>query len=422
MAVETSAPTEGAGPPGQAPKARWTRRRRLVAALAIGCALALVLGIILFGGVGTGSKNTSGAASSGGSGTTQVASGLGLAAAKLLDLNVFPGSNGFAAPDFTLTDQYGKAVSLHDFRGKVVVLSFNDDRCPDLCTLLAQDIVVANRDLGSAARHVVFLSVNVNPFYPGVATVKSWTDSHGLGNQPNWIFTTGTVPKLEAVWKKYGTTVQLDQASRTVTHSTQLYFIDPQGQARAVGTFGTNAANTSLYAHDMAQMAADLLPASERQPVAGPPTPAPTATNVAVGAQAPLFTLPALGQGGQTISLAGLRGRYVVLNFWASTCTACVQEMPHIEKAFQEMGKKVDFVGIAVSDSTSAASAFARRVGVTYPLASDSSGSVAGSYRISGLPYTVIVGPSGAVQIRHPGTFTTEQLVYILQSLVPSKG
>src|SRR6185437_263707 len=176
IGLHTEAPPPGAGPGGQLPsRSRWRHPGVL---FALGCALAALLALVLFVGVGTGSTPPAG---------SDVAPGIDASAASLLDLNLLNGHDAVVAKDFTLTDQDGRPVSLDQYRGKVVVLSFNDDRCTDLCTLLAQDIVVANRDLGSMAQHVVFLSVNANPFYPGVASVRAWTDEHGLGGEKNWI-------------------------------------------------------------------------------------------------------------------------------------------------------------------------------------------------------------------------------------------
>lgn len=355
-----------------------------------------------------------------GGGTLDVEPGINAASASLLQLDVLPARARVAAPGFSLTDQAGHPMSLSQFRGRAVVLSFNDDRCVDLCTLLAQDIVAADRDLGRAARDVAFVAVNANPFYPQVRYVRSWSDAHGLGREPNWWFATAAVPQLHSIWKRYGVEVQLDRQARTVVHSTQLYFIDPAGSEVAIGSFGTNAANTSLYGHAMAQMAADLLPAAGRPAVAGPVAPAPGSESAAIGGQAPAFALPALGEIGRTVSSASLRGRYAVLDFWASTCTACASELPHVEAAYEDLGRSVAFVGIDVSDQAAPALRLARRAGLTYPLAADTSGQVAGEYRVSGLPFTVILAPDGTVVTRHPGALSTEQLEYVLQNQDPT--
>jgi peroxiredoxin len=122
----------------------------------------------------------------------------------------------------------------------------------------------------------------------------------------------------------------------------------------------------------------------------------------------------------RTFSSSSLRGRYSVLNFWSSTCTACVREVPAIEQAYRDLGARVDFVGIDVSDNRAAAAAFARRVDVTYPLVSDASGDVASTYQIPALPFTAIIGPNGTLQTLHPGAMTTEQLEYVVKNLNPA--
>jgi cytochrome oxidase Cu insertion factor (SCO1/SenC/PrrC family) len=365
------------------------------------------LAIVLFVGVGVNN------------GAPDVAPGINTSASYLLKLNVF-GQQAAPAPNFTLTDQHNRPVALSQLRGKSVVLSFNDDQCTDICTLLAQDVVVADRDLGTAAKDVVFLSVNANPYYPGVSAVRSWTDRHGLGGEANWLFLTGSPSALQKVWSDYGVEVELDPTNRTVVHSTELYFIGPNGKEAAIGSFGTAAADTELYAHTMAQMANDELTSSEEVNVAGPSVVAPNQSAAAIGARVPSFTLPLLNSPNTTISSSRLGHRYTVLNFWSSACTACVREMPAIEQAYRDLGAKVAFIGIDVSDNRASASAFARRTGVTYPLVSDTNGNVASTYQIPGLPITAIVAPNGTLQTLHPGAMTTEQLEYVLENLNPA--
>jgi cytochrome oxidase Cu insertion factor (SCO1/SenC/PrrC family) len=382
------------------------RRRPFVPAL-VGVALAAVLAVVLFVGVGTHQS------------APQVAPGIDLTASYLLKLDVF-GRSGPLAPNFTLTDQHGRTVSLAQFRGRSVVLSFNDDRCTDICTLLAEDVVAADRDLGAAAKGVVFLSVNANPYYPAVSAVRSWTDDHGLGRERNWVFGTGPPAALTKVWHDYGVEVELDPTSRTVVHSTELYFIGPNGREAALGSFGTASADTAIYSHTMAQMADDLLPGNQQVSVGGPSALAPGQSDAAIGARVPTFDLPIVTAPGRTVSSGSLLGRYTVLNFWSSTCTACVREMPAMEKAHRDLGNRVGFVGVDVSDNRAAAAGFARRVGVTYPLVSDASGDLASTYQIPGLPFTAIVGPHGTLQTLHPGALTTQQLEYIVETLDPA--
>jgi peroxiredoxin len=77
----------------------------------------------------------------------------------------------------------------------------------------------------------------------------------------------------------------------------------------------------------------------------------------------------------------------------------------------------VNFVGIDVVDNRSTAVRFARRIKVSYPLVSDSSGSVASTYEIPAHPFTAILPPKGVLETLHPGALTTEQLDFVVENL-----
>ncbi|MCI0141092.1 redoxin domain-containing protein [Arthrobacter bambusae] len=391
-----------------------TNRRRLIAAAIwaiAGLAIAAsVAGIFL---VAPSKPGTTAATPA----PVTVEPGIDAATARLLQLDVLhpPLDN---APDFTLTAQDGKPVSLSQYRGKSVVLSFNDDQCQDLCTLLAQDVTEANRDLGAAAADVVFLSINANTAHPAVGDVKAWTEDHGLASETNWVFGTGTPDQLTAVAAKYHVPIGVDPQTHDVVHGSELFFINPAGKEAAIGQFGTESANTALFAHGMAQMAVDLVPGRPGATVGGPASSSATAAKPAeLGQAAPGFTLPRLGNPGTRTSLDGTKGKYTVVNFWASTCTACTQEMPDLQQAHQDLGSSTAFLGIDVADPAGQATDLAARSGTTYPLLADTNGTTAGAYQISGLPFTAIIAPDGTLLVRHPGTFTAEQLEYVLHTL-----
>ncbi|HET9077583.1 MAG TPA: redoxin domain-containing protein [Acidimicrobiales bacterium] len=398
-----------------APAARPPRRPLLFAALGVVLAAALAAVLLTQTGRGTGS----GGVVISGQGAARL-DGITAPTANLLSLSVLPGS-GRAAPDFQLTDQGGRPFSLSQFRGRSVVLSFNDDQCTDVCTLLAEDVVRADQDLGPRGRaRVVFVSVNVNPFHPQVSAVRSWTDANGLGRISNWVFGTASPAALQAVWKAYGVYVGTDAATRTVTHSTLVEYIDPAGRIRATGDFGQNAVDVDPYSHGLAQAAVDLLPASQRTPVAGPQAPSNRGPGAGIGQTAPGFSLPVLAAGpAGSLDLQSLRGRPVVLNFWASTCVDCRAELA----AFAQVAAadpKIAFVGVDVADpSRSGAVSLARAAGVRYPVVSDRGGTVAAAYQVSGLPTTVYLDPAGSVMVVHPGAMTAEQLRYTLAQFFP---
>ena len=383
------------------------RPRRQLLFVGLGVALAVVLAALLFAPPGAPSPSV-GAASGG------PAPGISLADANLVDLNVLPAGQPLIAPDFHLVDQYGRPTSLSQFRGRVVIWSLNDDRCTDLCALYAQDIVAAERDLGAAARHVVFLAVNANPFYPAPASLRAWSVRNDLEHFHNWVYVTGTPGQLRATWSAYHVTVELNRKARTVVHDATLEFIAPSGRTRAIGDFTTGPISTAYYAHTLATMADDLLPPAERVRVGGTGVGSPTTSGATLGQSAPGFSLRQLGTGA-TRSLAALEGKPLVVNFWASTCSVCTQEMPALQRVDNSFGGRVDFVGVDVADPRQAAASFARRAGVRYPLLADRNGTVASSYRVDGLPVTFIVGRHGTILARHEGALTVNELTAVLQ-------
>lgn len=344
-----------------------------------------------------------------------VAPGITKSMATLLQLDDIR-SDHETEPSYRLTDQRGDPMTASEFRGRAVIFTLNDNHCEDLCTLLAQDIVAADRDLGREARRVAFVSINANPYYPSVAADAAWSRSHHLDALPNWYYGTGSPAVLKADWQKFGIPVEPNPKTKDIVHGTEMFFISPSGQEVELGQFGTQSADTAPFAHAMAQMAVDLLPSAQRTKVGGPALTS-TTNGAALNSVPAAVPLHSLRNPATTLSTASVRGRYTVVNFWSSSCTACKQEMPGLEKTHHELGAKVNFLGDDVSDITHAGLAFAKQYGVTYPLMNDKAGTLSGAYRISGLPYTVVLDPKGRVVIRHAGAMTEEQLIYILQNM-----
>src|SRR5271167_2737292 len=116
-----------------------------------------------------------------------------------LDLGSSLGSR--PAPDFRLMNQFGQPMSLSQFRGKVVMLSFEDSECTTVCPLTTQSMVEAKQLLGAAGAKVQLLGVDANPDATSVADVLSYSRVHGMVNQ--WDFLTGSLTKLKATWSAY---------------------------------------------------------------------------------------------------------------------------------------------------------------------------------------------------------------------------
>jgi len=145
--------------------------------------------------------------------------------------NVYEGTalSGLAA-DFRLVDQNGIQMALSDFRGQVVVLTFLDSQCQDVCPLTAVHLRTANQMLGDEAASVVFLGVNVNVGANTVADVAAITQNWRLDEIPTWHFLTGSAEELEPVWKAYGIAVVPGQDE--IQHTPGIFLIDQTGHKR----------------------------------------------------------------------------------------------------------------------------------------------------------------------------------------------
>lgn len=115
---------------------------------------------------------------------------------------------------------------------------------------------------------------------------------------------------------------------------------------------------------------------------------------------APAVSAPRL-DGSGSLDLATLRGKVVVLNFWASWCAPCRVEMPEFDAVYRATKRQgVEFVGVATKDREGAARAFVQRVGVSYPNVFDPTGQVTLRFRsltTRAFPYTIVLDRLGRV-------------------------
>src|SRR6266704_5903781 len=95
------------------------------------------------------------------------------------------------APDFRLRNQFGQPMSLSQFRGKVVLLGFEDSECATVCPLTTQSMVFAKELLGKAGSSVQLLGVDANPDAVAVSDVLAYSRAHAMVNQ--WDFLTGSL-------------------------------------------------------------------------------------------------------------------------------------------------------------------------------------------------------------------------------------
>jgi peroxiredoxin len=120
----------------------------------------------------------------------------------------------------------------------------------------------------------------------------------------------------------------------------------------------------------------------------------------APGAAAPQFSLAA--RGGQNISLAQYKGQVVMLNFWASWCGPCRQEMPLLESIYKKYHKLgFTMLGVNVEPDTQAANEWLKATPVSFPILYDTESKVSKLYDVAGMPTSVIIDRAGKVRMVH---------------------
>ena len=169
-------------------------------------------------------------------------------------------------------------------------------------------------------------------------------------------------------------------------------------RALAALVAGGLAASTLL-----ASLAWGLLHASQQQP------------SSLVGSQVPDLTIQSLD--GDPVSLRALKGTPLVINFWASWCVPCRQEAPVLAAAARRMAGKVQFVGVDIQDTDSAARAYEADIKSPYPVGP----AIHGSYRDFGVtapPETFFVDRHGIVQSRIIGPVDSHRMdIYMVEIL-----
>jgi cytochrome oxidase Cu insertion factor (SCO1/SenC/PrrC family) len=173
------------------------------------------------------------------------------------------GSNGLLdapAPSFTLTGQDGRQVSLASLRGKVVLLTFLDPVCTTDCPLIAQEMRSADTMLGGKAGNTELVAVVANPTYLSTAYTQAFTAQENLSQVPNWLFLTGSLSQLAAVWHDYGIEVENLPAGAMAAHNDLAFVIDSAGQLRqeisvdpGPGTRATTSSFAGLLANSVLQ-------------------------------------------------------------------------------------------------------------------------------------------------------------------------
>ena len=299
-----------------------------------------------------------------------------------------------SAPDFTLSDQFGQPASLHSFRGKVVILAFNDSECTTVCPLTTTAMLVAKAMLGKAGSDVQLLGVDANPAATSLEDVWSYSELHGMLHA--WRFLTGSLPQLKQVWKRYGIEAAIERGE--ITHTPALFVIDRQGRLSRLYMTQMSYTAVPQLGQLLAQSASALLPGHPKVHAnlsysrVKPTTPAePT-------------TLPRAG--GESVKLGPGASARLFLFFatWNQATSALAGQLDALNR-YQAIAARSGLPPLTAVDeasvepSSSTLTNFLGRLPHTlsYPVAIDRSGKLADGYQVLGLPWFVLVSPTGRI-------------------------
>jgi cytochrome oxidase Cu insertion factor (SCO1/SenC/PrrC family) len=313
---------------------------------------------------------------------------------------------GKKAPDFKLVNQFGQPMSLSQFRGRVVMLGFEDSECTTVCPLTTQSMVLAKELLGKAGDSVQLLGVDANPDAIGVSNVLAYSRVHGMTNQ--WDFLTGSVAQLKSVWKSYDIAVQVE--SDQIDHTPALYVIDQQGVLQKVYLTQMAYSSVTQSAQVLAEEVASLLPShpklSSLESLGAIPTQTPSDT----------VSLPAAGGNG-TVAFGPGKARLVVFfATWLSETSDLNSELTGLNAyakaaAARQLPELTAVDETVTEPSAATVTSYLHQVGpLSYPVALDESGRLADGYGAQDQPWLVMVNKAGKIVWNHDGWLSVPEL------------
>ena len=313
-------------------------------------------------------------------------------------------------PAFALTDQSGHAFTLDSIAGKDVVIAAFHTTCHETCPLYTALFLQLARQ---AKGNVTLVEVTTDPGTDTPAVLSQYARSVGA----SWTFVTGTPAQLSSFWAPFGVALATGD-----THVSTLALVDRHGYIRLVyrgvpkvGGDIPPVLTTFLSATGLQELASggdgwgapDVLEALATIGRAEQPA-------ASGGGKAPGFTLRST-DGGQ-VSLAGMLGKPLVINFWATYCPPCKAEMPMLSK---DVGAQKGFTLVLINEGEepTAAKGFLADLGINRPSLLDTDLSVGRAYGLSALPMTVFVRADGTIDRKQVGQLDEGVLASELSNL-----
>lgn len=282
------------------------------------------------------------------------------------------------APDFTLPTLDGNSVTLSDLRGKPVMLTYWKIQCP-ACEFQMPYLQALYSEQSN--EQLALLTINVGD---SVAIAQDYVTSRGL-----------TFPVLLDLKQKASQAYGIPGVPTT-------FFIDAEGIIKAykIGPFQSRKQIESALT--------EVFPSLIFTPK---PKVAPEIGNIA-----PNFTLQTIY--GQTITLSTLRERTVLLNFWASTCPACIDELPYFQTVADKWSdKELTILAVNAGETFTKVLSIADSQALTFPVLLDPNGDVCATYG-RGCPTTFLIDGNGVIRTIKDDAFQSpEEIEKLLDSL-----
>jgi len=306
-------------------------------------------------------------------------------------------------PQFRLADQFGRPFTNSSIAGHDVILAAFHTSCHESCPIYTGLFLQLRKRLPPS---VLLVEATVSPEEDTPEVLRDYAGRIGA----SWTFVTGETKAMAAFWKPFD--VELSSGD---VHRSELAVIDSHGYARShylgvpdvggslppallsqLNSEGESLLTSHGNGWGVAQVT-DTLGA-----IGGLAT--PSSSNEG---EAGAFRLRTLD--GRSASLADHRGRPVLINFWASYCVPCRQEMPLIERTAGRQAKAVVLL-VDERDQQLAALSFVSELKLRSTVLFDGDGRVGDQYGISGLPTTFFVRADGTIESRYVGEISERAL------------
>jgi cytochrome oxidase Cu insertion factor (SCO1/SenC/PrrC family) len=332
------------------------------------------------------------------------------------------------APDIKLVNQFGQPMSLSQFRGKIVMLSFEDSECTTVCPLTTQSMLEAKQMLGAAGDQVQLLGVDANPTATTVSDVLAYSRAHGMVNQ--WDFLTGSLAQLKSVWRAYDIEVQIEKGQ--IDHTPALFVIDQRGREQKLYLTQMAYSSVGQSAQVLADEMSTLLPGHPRvasqvslasitgqgpsDHVALPSATSASATSAS--ATSASATSASATSGGKVLLGPGTPHLVMFFATWLSEVSDLKSELVD-GNAYVTAARKEGLPSLVAVDETvvePSAQTVRTYLGslgtsLSYPVALDTTGRVADGYGVQDQPWLALVSATGKIIWSHDGWLPTPALL-----------